>query len=204
LNFICYYLITDPIQYALNIENAHEIIRNLFVHEIHSICGQYSLDDLLTAERLKIQDNLLINMNIVTDNLSLGVDIKKIYMQEVHPPIEVVSEYRNISSAREKKDEIIHQASAYSNDLVPRTRGKATAMVMDSRAYAEEKMNNANGETRSYLLKEQNFSKHKTVQKTRMWWEATEKILKDKALYILPSKAQRRFLKKDDNRMRNQ
>ncbi|MBN1907462.1 MAG: protease modulator HflK family protein [Deltaproteobacteria bacterium] len=204
LNFICYYLITDPVQYALNIENAHEILRNLFVHEIHSICGRYALDDLLTSERNEIQANLLSRMSLTANNLIMGVDIKKVYMQEVHPPVEVIPEYRNISSAKEKKDEIIHQASAYSNDLVPRSRGEAIAMIMDSKAYAEEKLNNANGETRSYLLKEQNFSRYKTIQKTRLWWEAVEKVLKDKTLYILPSKAQRRFIKNDDNRVKNQ
>ena len=51
VNFICYYKITDPVQYALNIENAHETLRNLFVYEIHSLCAQYSLDDLLSSKR---------------------------------------------------------------------------------------------------------------------------------------------------------
>ena len=202
INFICYYLVTDPVQYSLNIENAHETLRNLFVHEIHLICGQYPLDELLTAERNEIQDDLLDRMKITANNLSMGVDIRKIYMQEVHPPIEVVAQYRDISSAREKKDEIIHKASAYSNDLVPRSRGESIAIVLDSKAYADEKMNNAQGETESYILREQNFIKYKNIQKTRMWWETVEKVLKGKALYILPSKAQRRFSGNDDNRIK--
>ena len=199
INFISYYLVTDPVKYALDIENAHESLRSLFVHEIHLVCGQYSLDELLTVERSKIQDDLLFRMNLTAEKLAMGVEVKKVYLQEVHPPIEVVPQYRNISSAREKKDEIIHQASAYSNDLVPRSRGEAVAILLDSKAYADEKLYSAKGETENYLLREQNFSKYKAIQKTRMWWETVEKVLKDKILYILPSEAQRRFSKNDDN-----
>ncbi|MBN2418229.1 MAG: protease modulator HflK family protein, partial [Deltaproteobacteria bacterium] len=202
INFICYYLITDPVQYALDIENAHETLRSLFVHEIHMICGRYSLDDLLTAERSEIQGQLLSRMRHTVKNLSMGVNIQKVYLQEVHPPVEVVPEYRYISSAKEKKDEIIHQASAYSNDLVPRSRGQAVNMILGSKAYADERMNNAKGETESYMLREQNFTKYMGIQKTRMWWETVERVLKDKALYILPSKAQRRFAKNDDNKVK--
>jgi membrane protease subunit HflK len=202
VNFICYYLITDPVQYALNIENAHETLRNLFVYEIHAICGQYSLDDLLTSERSKMQQQLLSRMKHTTNTLSLGVDIQRVYLQEVHPPIEVIPQYRNISSAREKKDEIIHKASAYSNDLVPRSRGEATAMILDSKAYADEKLNNAQGETESYRLRERYFSKYKAVQESRLWWETTEKVLKDKVLYILPSKAERRFSENEEKKMK--
>jgi membrane protease subunit HflK len=202
INFICYYLITDPVQYALNIKNAHETLRNLFVYEIHSICGQYSLDDLLSSERSRIQEQLLSRMKYTANNLAMGVDIRKIYLQEAHPPIEVIPQYRNISSAREKKDEIIHQASAYSNDLVPRSRGEAMAMILDSKAYADEELNNAQGETESYMLRQQNFIKYRAIQKVRLWWETTERILKDKVMYILPSKAERRFLKNEEEKTR--
>jgi membrane protease subunit HflK len=200
VNFLCYYKITDPVQYALNIENAHETLRSLFVYEIHSICAQYSLDDLLSSKREKIQALLLTRMNHTANTLKMGVDIRKVNLQEAHPPVEVIPQYRNISSAREKMEEIIHQASAYANDLIPRSRGESTAIVLNSKAYAEEKLNNAQGETESFMLRQQNFSKYEAVQKARIWWETTEKLLKDKVLYILPSKAERRFVKGEENR----
>lgn len=202
VNFLCYYRIADPVQYALNIENAHETLRNLFVYEIHSVCARYSLDDLLSSKRVAIQSLLLSRMNHTATDLSMGVDILKVNLQEAHPPVEVIPQYRNISSAREKMDEIIHQASAYANDLIPRSRGESTAIVLNSKAYAEETLNNAQGETESFMLRQQNFSDYEAVQKDRIWWETTEKLLKDKVLHILPSKAERRFVKNEENRTR--
>ena len=84
-------------------------------------------------------------MNRTANDLIMGVDILKVNLQEAHPPVEVIPQYRGISSAREKMDEIIHQASAYANDLIPRSRGESTAVVLDSKAYAEEKLNIAQG-----------------------------------------------------------
>ncbi len=202
VNFLCYYKIADPVQYALNIENAHETLRNLFVYEIHSICARYNLDDLLSSKRVEVQASLLSRMDRTAHNLSMGVDILRVNLQEAHPPVEVIPQYRSISSAREKMDEIIHQASAYANDLIPRSRGESTAIVLDSKAYAEEKLNDAQGETESFMLRQQNFSKYEAVQKTRIWRETTEKLLGDKVLYILPSEAERRFVKNEEKKSR--
>ena len=63
-------------------------------------------------------------MSRTAHNLSMGVDILRVNLQEAHPPVEVIPQYRDISSAREKMDEIIHKASAYANDLIPRSRGE--------------------------------------------------------------------------------
>ena len=70
-------------------------------------------------------------------------------------------------------------------------------MILDSKAYADEKLTNAQGETESYMLRQNNFTKYRAVQKARIWWETTEKVLKDKVLYVLPSKAERRFSKNE-------
>ncbi|MBN2039444.1 MAG: protease modulator HflK family protein [Spirochaetes bacterium] len=193
INFICYYMINDPIQYSLNIENAHETLRNLLVYEIHSLCGQYALDQMLSSERKTMQDKLLSNMKKISQELSMGVEIKRIYMQESHPPVEVIAQYRSISSAREKKDEIIHKASAYANDQLPRSRGEADAQVLQAMAYSDEKINEAEGESERFLLKQQNFILFRNIQKIQIWWERMEKILKDKVIYILPEESNKRF-----------
>ena len=192
-NFLCYYRIIDPIKYALNCENSHEIIRSLFCYEIHTVLAHYNLDALLTSDRGKIQRELIRNMKEEVKIIPVGVEILNVFMREAHPPIEVVPEYRAVASAREQKNEIIHKANAYANDLLPRSRGNAETDILQSYAFAAEKVNIAKGETKSFLLKNRNFSKYKSVNKIRLWWETVERAFKDKFIYILPIKTKRRI-----------
>ena len=196
-NFICYYRIADPVQYALNNENTHEILRSLFVHETHTAVGHYHLDTLLTLGREAVQEELTLNMRTAVEELPLGVDILQVNMQEAHPPIEVVPQYRAVASAREEKNEIIHRANAYTNDLLPRSRGRSQAKVLDSKAFSSEQSLVSAGRSEQFLLTQRNFSQYRSVQEERMRWETAEKALEGRAIYILPRDAKHRIYTSD-------
>ena len=193
INVLCYYRIADPVQYALNNENAHEILRNLFCYEVHATLAQYHIDTLLTTGRGRVQEHLLRNLSERVNDIPLGVEILEVYLQEAHPPLEVVPQYRAVASARERKNQIIHQASAYRNELLPRSRGKAKAEVLNAEAYEVERKYTALGEAESFRLKQAYFNNFRSVQRDRMWWDTVEKVLGDKTVYIFPSEAKRRI-----------
>ena len=192
-NVICYYRITNPVQYAINCENTHETLRDLLNYETHAVVGHYNIDALLTTGRETVQNELTQIMKQAAKNLPLGVDVLDVYLLETHPPIEVVPDYRAVASAREEKDEIIHQASAYANDLLPRTLGNSKALLLESQAYATEKAHFATGETENFLLKQLNFNAYRSIHKNRLRWEALENVLNGKSIYILPKDAKHRI-----------
>ncbi len=192
-NVLCYYRIDDPVQYALNCGNAHEILRSIFSFEVHRMLGMCRLDSLLTTGRGAVQANLRLAMIEAVSELSLGVEVLDIYLQELHPPLEVVPQYRAVASAREKKSQIIHQASAYSNNLIPRSRGEAKAAVLHSEAYAMERIAAAQGAAESFNLKQRNYRRFPGLQRDRMWWDTVETTMVGKKICLLPRKAKRRI-----------
>lgn len=193
VNFLCYYRIVDPVQYAFNNENAHEVLRSLFCYEIHAALGRYQLDTLLTSARGKVQTELLENMKRAVVQLPVGVEILNVYMREAHPPIDVVPSYRAVASARENKIEIIHTANTYVNAVLPLSRAEAAAKVFKAEAGAAEKVSTTTGRTESFLLKQHIFSQYETVQRIRLWWETVESVLRNKTLYIFPGNVKRRM-----------
>jgi membrane protease subunit HflK len=199
-NFICCYQIVNPVEYALDNENAYETLRSLFNFEAHITLEHYHLDTLLTSGRSEIQEELERNMKIAVSQLPLGVKILKVLMQEVHPPIEVVPQYRAVASAREQKSEIMLRANAYANDLLPRTRGKSKASILEADGFAAEKMSISMGEAQRFLLKQGHFSQFQTVQHDRLWWETVEKALDGKSIYILPKNSKHRIYTSDKTR----
>jgi membrane protease subunit HflK len=197
-NFICYYRIVNPVEYALYNENTHELIRSMFCYEVHAVLGHYLLDTLLTSGRGLVQNELYYNMKQVTEDMPLGVEILNVYMQETHPPIQVVPSYRAVASARERKVEIVHRAIEYANNLLPHSRGESDSTVSKAYGYATEKTHLSKGESEKFLLTQSNFRRYDTVQEERMKWEALEKALKGKTIYILPKEAQHRVLTSDE------
>ena len=142
---------------------------------------------------ISVQNELTEKMKDAVERLYLGVEIIKVYMQEAHPPIEVVPMYRAVASARERKDEIIHRANAYANKLLPISRGQKEKKILESQAYSFERKEATASDAKTFHLKEQMFSKYPALQKARLWWEKIEKVLKNKTLYVLPGNAKRRF-----------
>ena len=199
VNVLCCYRITDPVQYALENDNAHELLRSLFCYEVHATMGTYHLDTLLTSGRGLVQEQLKRNMEELVQIVPLGVKILKVSMQEAHPPLEVVPQYRSVASARERKNEIIHKANSYYNNLLPKSRGEARASILNSQAFAQERTASAVGAAESFTLKQVNFNRFRNIQKDRLWWETVEKVLSKKHIIILPSEAKRRIYTSEIN-----
>ncbi len=104
-------------------------------------------------------------MKATTNQFPLGVTILSVYMQEAHPPIEVIPQYRAVGSPREKKDQIKHQAGSYANDLIPRTKGKAAAIVLKAKGEAFAKESDAIGQTSRFLQSQQSFRQDQSIHK---------------------------------------
>ncbi|MEA2064518.1 MAG: hypothetical protein U9P14_12515, partial [Gemmatimonadota bacterium] len=112
-------------------------------------------------------------------------------------PIEVVPQYRAVASARERMDEIIHNANAYANDLLPRSRGRAEEAILKAGAFADEKILEAGGKAGVFKLKNRNFTRYGAANRERLRWQAVEKAFKGKPIYILPGNAKRRIFTSD-------
>ena len=194
VNFLCYYQITDPVKYALEVDNPHEMLRNLLCHEVHAVIGNFRLDSVLTTGRGGIQERIRNKLKKRLQEMDLGVRILDILMMEAHPPLEVVPQYRAVASARETKDRIIHQATAYANDLLPKTIGRTKAIYLNAEAYRSAKIAFSRGESSSFLSRVKYFNKYKSTETVRLRWSALEKTLGSKKIYILPVESQRRII----------
>lgn len=194
VNALCYYRITDPVKYALQIDNPHEILRSLFTYETHVVMGRFHLDSLMASSRGMAQKAIGENLKSAISELNLGMEILDVYLQEAHPPLEVVPQYRSVASARERKDQIIHQATAYANDLIPRSVGQSKSDILSAESYRSERTFSAQGEAENFLLRQKNFDRFRNVQEARLRWETIEKTLDGKKVYIIPSKARKRIV----------
>ncbi|GIS71378.1 MAG: hypothetical protein CM1200mP10_09550 [Candidatus Neomarinimicrobiota bacterium] len=72
---------------------------------------------------------------------------------------------------------MINEAEGYRNDVIPKARGEAQAMIREAEGFRESRIKRAEGDVAKFkaILKE--YKKGKDVTRERLYLEAMEEIL---------------------------
>jgi regulator of protease activity HflC (stomatin/prohibitin superfamily) len=120
--------------------------------------------------------------------------VLKVKLQEVHPSLEVVDAFRDVSGAYEEKNRLINEAEGYRNEQVALARGNAKARLQNANAYSLGRVNRANGDAGHFSMWEQSFRAQPGVNETRLYLETMEQVLPGRKKLIVDTKNGRRHL----------
>ena len=152
----------------------------------------------------------------------LGIQLlpEGVCLQEIHPPLAVVSAFRDVSSASKEKERLKNEAEAYYRDRVikaageavyrelsvPGTKvddqlwerlstqlaGEASSEINAARAFADAQQHLATGDAESFALTEAAHAADPQITEWRMYMEALIETLPGKKKLILDSKGKGR------------
>jgi len=91
---------------------------------IQGVVTSSSLDDVLTLNRRQIEDRARSNLERRLAFYGAGVHILQVKLEDVHPSLEVVEAFRQVSDAFEEKNRLINEAEGYRNEQLALARGK--------------------------------------------------------------------------------
>lgn len=192
--FIVQYRIKDPIAYLFNINNQTETVRVATEAAMREVIGKNAIDIVLTTGKNEIQQDCAKRLQLILDNYQAGVQIVAIQLQDVHPPNEVIQSFQDVASAKENKIRMINEAEGYSNEILPRAKGKATQMVNEAQAYKAELINQATGEANRFSANLKAYRQAPEITRKRMRLEMMEKVLADIDKIIVDSEIGRSLL----------
>jgi len=150
------------------------------------LLAQESIDDILTVGKEWFQDTFKLLLQKELDSLHSGIEICRVSLFDLHPPVEVVPAFRFVSSAREDKDRYINEAESEFNRILPRARAEAAEKMKEALGYKLEQINRAYGDAtrfNSILYAYQRGPRELT--RYRLYIETLEKALPDAEKYIL-------------------
>jgi membrane protease subunit HflK len=81
---------------------------------------------------------------------------------------------------------MINQAEGYRNDVIPKARGEAQAMIRGAEGFREARVKRAEGDVAKFKAMLAEYKKAKDVTRKRMYLETMEEILPDINKYIVP------------------
>ena len=182
------YRVKDASDYLFNLNSPDFLIPKVTRTVLTEILGGMVVDDLLTVAKSQVQKRIALKTQRMLDGYGAGLQIVSINLQEVNPPKAVAQAFRDVSSAKEEREERINKAQGYWNAVIPEARGKAHKMISNAEGYREEVINRAHGDAEKFVAMLKEYREAKEVTEYRLYLETIEKILSRTKKFVVDSK----------------
>ena len=191
MDMVVQYLVKDPSAFLFKIcgfQDAANLVRFYAQAASRKIIGQMRTDKILTEDRREIESQVAHLLQKDLDSLNSGLLIKGVYLQSVHPPIEVADTFRAVVNAHEEKNMLINLAEAYHNEQLPLVRGKVKEEIEKANSYQIETIDKAKGEANRFTQMNRNYAAYPEVTSLRLYLEMVESVLPETKKFILDKK----------------
>ena len=177
ITVVAQYSVGDPANFLFRAESVPAVITGIIESELAVRAGHTRVDDILTTEKIAIQNAIRRNAQKALDVYESGIVLASINIDKAIPPAEAAEAFRDVASARADAIRTVNEAQGYTNDLIPRARGEAAQILETARAYKESKVNHARGDADRFLEVAAEYAKAPEVTSRRAYVEAMEQIL---------------------------
>lgn len=177
IDLIVQYKISDVKKFLFNLKNPEKLVRDSAEASIRAVVGNNLLNDILTTGKGKVQSETKEMIQELLDKYESGLFAVNVQLQDVQPPKQVRSAFRDVASAREDRIRFINEANGYKNDIIPKARGEAQKIINEALAFKEERINTAIGDTSRFLSLYEGYKLGEEANKTRLYLETLEKTL---------------------------
>ena len=164
---------------------ANASVRAAAESALESIITTTPLDSVLTTGREAIEQRLRADLQSRLDRLGAGARVLTFRLEDVHPSVEVVDAFREVSAAFEEKNRLINEAEGYRNEQIALARGNGQARMEQARAYAVGRTNRAQGDAARFDQREAAYRTAPGPTETRLYLETIEQVLAGKKKLIV-------------------
>jgi membrane protease subunit HflK len=177
--------ISDIKKYLYHIDEPEVFLRNSASASIRSVIGSTPLDYAITDGKTVIQGKVKEKLIELQNRYNTGIQILDLKFQDIEPPEGDVQEaFKAVTNAREEKNTKINNAKKYENDLIPKSRGEAQAMIENAEASKKSRVLNAEGDVAKFNAIFGEYTNNPKVTESRLILETLEKILPNAKIII--------------------
>ncbi|MFQ5598274.1 MAG: FtsH protease activity modulator HflK [Nitrospiria bacterium] len=194
VEMIIQFRIKDAKEFLFNVADIGPTIKKGAEAAIRQVIGQSQIDEALTVGKARIQQDTMVLLQQILDEYEAGVQVTAVQLQDVDPPEEVASAFKDVASAKEDKEKLINEAHGYRNDIIPKAKGEAAQVVNEAKAYAEARMRRAEGEADRFLKTLKEYQQSKEIIRKRIYIETMESVMGDMEKIIIDTSVAGRAL----------
>ncbi|MDR0859537.1 MAG: FtsH protease activity modulator HflK [Candidatus Peribacteria bacterium] len=178
VNWIIQYTINDPYNWLYQVKAPDLVLDLLSQSSMRLIVGQTTLDDILTTEKLAIQEKNKKLLQSYCDFIELDVTIDEVKLQDCAPPVpEVKAAYNQVMNSLKDQERFVKEANEYVNKVIPIAQGDSAETINKAIGYASERMNKAKGEVAKFTETYEAYKKDPITTRKKMWYQAQQEVL---------------------------
>ncbi|MBS0518584.1 MAG: FtsH protease activity modulator HflK [Proteobacteria bacterium] len=178
IEFAVLWQIKDVFRYAFAVRNPEEIVRAAAEAAMREIIGKSNLQYAQTEGRTRIEQDTKELLQRILDEYGMGVLIAQVQLLRVDPPQEVIAAFRDVQAARADKEKNINEANTYRNQVLPRAKGEAAAIVQKAEGYKAQVVARAKGDAQRFSQVYDQYAKAKDITTERLYLETMEDVLR--------------------------
>jgi len=182
---ILQFRVSDSKKFLFNVDDQLGTLNTIAVSTIRRSIANNVLDEVLTDNKVGIQQEIRDDLQEICDNYGIGLQITAVQLQDVYPPEEVDDSFKDISRAKADKESKINEAVSYENKVIPDARGEASKLISEAEAYKEDRIRRANGDVANFNAVYEKYVLGKEVTRKRLYIETLEEVLPGKEIYIV-------------------
>lgn len=186
---IVQYRITDPHAYLFHVADVPSLVSNVASGTLTSAVTSMNVDDVLTVERLAIQNEVRRSTQAALDDYQAGVEVTSVSLEDVAPPKEVAQAFRDVTAARGDSQRTVNEAQGYANRLLPRARGEAQRKLLEAEAYGDRVIKIAEGDAESFANIAAQLADNRPLTVKRLILESMERVLPRLKKVVLDDRA---------------
>ena len=171
------YQVSDPRQFLFNVRDPRQSLQQAAESALREVVGKSNMDFVLTEGRSDVVMQVRGLMQDMLDEYQAGLLVSEVSMQDVQPPEEVQGAFSDAIRAREDEQRFKNEAEAYSNDIIPRSRGQAARVLEEANAYKETVVARAEGEAHRFSLLLAEYQLAPEVTRKRLYLETMEEVM---------------------------
>lgn len=177
INASVFWRISNAGAYAFNTRNPAYTVKSASESVLRQVVGHTMIQSALTEGRAAIEQAVTTGTQKILDQYGTGVEITQVQLQKVDPPADVIESFRDVQRANTDADRARNEAQAYANDIVPRARGDAAAIVAQAEGAKSASIANATGEAQRFLSVYAAYAVAKDVTMKRLYIETMQEVL---------------------------
>ena len=190
IDFTVLWRIKDLKDYFFEVDQPAGALKAVAESAMREIIGRSELENIITTERLNTTIAVRDLMQKTLDEYGAGIEVVEVQLQKADAPDgRVVDAFRDVVDARQEKETLINEATAYQNTVVPAARGDAAKILQDAEAYTGRVVAEAKGEAERFTLILGEYKAAPRVTRQRMYLETMEVVYKDADKMLLDTES---------------
>ncbi|MDE1892076.1 MAG: FtsH protease activity modulator HflK [Betaproteobacteria bacterium] len=183
------YTIKDPVAFLFNNKDPNATVMQVAETAIREVVGRHKMDFVLYEGRSQIADEAQHLMQQILDRYKTGILIGKVNMQNAQPPEQVQAAFDDAVKAGQDRERQNNEGQAYANDIVPRAKGTASALIEEAKAYEQRVVARAQGDASRFKQILVEYDKAPQVTRERLYQDMMQQVLSNTTKIITDNKS---------------